>query len=183
MGRRLLVAICLCVCSGCSFMKDNSVSTASSQDTTITYPPITQEETTIPQEDETEKAPKQETQGDETTMEEYEMIINGISFDLTLYDNATTQAWKEQLPTTITMDEMHGNEKFHYLEQSLPTQSEMVRTIESGDVMLFGSDCLVLFYESFATSYSYTRLGKIADTKAFREAINQGSLEVTIQVK
>lgn len=27
--------------------------------------------------------------------------------------------------------------------------------------MLFGSDCLVVFYQSFDTSYSYTKIGHI----------------------
>lgn len=60
------------------------------------------------------------------------------------------------------MTERNGNEKYGNLPQRLPTNAQQVRTINTDDLMLYGSDCLVLFYERFNTPYSYTRLGPIA---------------------
>lgn len=59
------------------------------------------------------------------------------------------------------MNELNGNEKYFYLDESLPVNTYSPNTIEKGDIMLFGSSCLVIFYENFNTSYSYTRIGKI----------------------
>ena len=78
------------------------------------------------------------------------------------------------------MDELHGNEKYAYLDQSLPTASEKVGSIKSGDLMLFGSDCLVLFYEDFSTSYSYTPLGHIDDPAGLSDALGSGSVLITV---
>ena len=47
------------------------------------------------------------------------------------------------------MSELNGNEKYFYLESALPTVSEQVEEIHAGDLMLYGDDCLVLFYQSF----------------------------------
>lgn len=48
--------------------------------------------------------------------------------------------------------------------------------------MLYGSDCLVLFYEDFATSYGYTPLGKVDDPAGLVEAVGSGAMEVTFQM-
>lgn len=67
------------------------------------------------------------------------------------------------------MGELNGNEYFAYLDDTLPAAAEDVGRIESGDVMLYGDDCLVVFYESFDTSYRYTRIGKIEDPSVLEE--------------
>ncbi len=76
-----------------------------------------------------------------------------------LRDNPTTRALLERLPMTVTMCELNGNEKYVYMEESLPANARRPGQIPAGDLMLYGSDCLVLFYESFSSSYSYTTLG------------------------
>ena len=38
---------------------------------------------------------------------------------------------------------------------------QLVGQIQKGDVMLFGSDCLVIFYDSFETEFRYTKIGHI----------------------
>lgn len=80
------------------------------------------------------------------------------------------------------MDELNGNEKFYFFLEKFPAASERVRSIKTGDLMLYGSDCLVLFYESFATSYSYTRLGSVDDVTGWANALGSGSVEVTFSI-
>lgn len=110
-----------------------------------------------------------------------EMIIDvgGQSFQVTLYDNETVRVLLERLPMTLSMNELHGNEKFYNLDEALPTNSENVGSIQTGDIMLFGSDCLVLFFDDFGTSYNYTRIGHVQDEDAFVNALTGGTVEVT----
>lgn len=76
------------------------------------------------------------------------------------------------------MSELHRNEKYYYM----PTNSEKVSSVKTGDIMLFGSDCLVLFYEDFKTSYSYTRLGYIEDKIGLADALGNGSVKVSFRI-
>lgn len=61
----------------------------------------------------------------------------------------------------LEMNELKGNEKYFYLDESLPVNPYSPNTIGKGDIMLVGSSCLVIFYENFNPSYSYTRIRKI----------------------
>lgn len=108
--------------------------------------------------------------------------IGEQSFSATLADNDGARALAERLPVTLELSELHGNEKYYYLEEGLPTDSETPGQINAGDLMLYGSDCLVLFYESFSSGYSYTRLGGVEDTSGLAEALGTGSVTVTMEV-
>lgn len=105
----------------------------------------------------------------------------GRSFTATLEDNATARAFAALLPMTVTMSEMNGNEKYHYLSENLPTDSYRPGTIRNGDLMLYGSNCLVLFYETFSSSYSYTRLGRLDDPSGLASALGRGNVTVTFE--
>lgn len=108
--------------------------------------------------------------------------IGEKNFTATLYDNETTRELIKQMPLTLNMSELNGNEKYYYMNQSLVANSERIGTIKKGDLMLYGSDCLVLFYESFSTSYSYTRLGYIDDPEAIEDVLGRGSVEVIFEI-
>ena len=87
--------------------------------------------------------------------------IDGNDYILRLEKNDTAKEFINILPKNFKMKELNGNEKYIYLENSFTVNPKKVKKIESGDVMLFGDDCLVIFYKSFDTSYSYTKIGHI----------------------
>lgn len=106
------------------------------------------------------------------------IAVGTVSFTATLSDNAASRAFKAMLPMTVRMGELNGNEKYYYLPDRLQTSASNPGTIHTGDLMLYGSDCLVLFYKTFTTSYSYTRLGRLDDTFGLEAAL--GGSEVTV---
>ena len=78
--------------------------------------------------------------------------IGDRAFAATLLDNATVAAFEKLLPLSLTMTELNGNEKFARLPVSLPTRESRPPSIQTGDLMLYGSNTVVLFYESFPTT-------------------------------
>lgn len=121
-------------------------------------------------------------EGEQIDMErKMTVTINGEEFSATLEDNETVRELLTRLPLTIEMEDLNGNEKYYYLDESLPQNDTNVGRIERGDIMLFGNDCLVLFYKSFETPYSYTRVGKIDDVDNLEEQFGQGSVRITFE--
>lgn len=102
-------------------------------------------------------------------------------FKATLEANDAATAFKAMLPLTINMGELNGNEKFFDFPSNLPANASNPRTINSGDLMLWGSKTLVLFYKTFSTSYSYTRLGKIEDPGGLSNALDSGNVRVIFE--
>lgn len=110
------------------------------------------------------------------------ITVGNKTFSAKFYDNQTTQALVERFPLTIDMSELNGNEKYNYLSNTLPTASEQPGEIHAGDIMLYGDDCLVVFYETFSSSYKYTRLGYIEDATGFTKAVGTGNVQVTFKL-
>ncbi|MCI0539379.1 MAG: hypothetical protein L0Z50_29575 [Verrucomicrobiales bacterium] len=109
--------------------------------------------------------------------------IGSSTFIATFYDNPTAAAFKAMLPMTITMSELNGNEKYFSLSSSLPTNASNPRTIQSGDLMIYGANVLVLFYQTFSTSYSYTPLGRVNDATGLAAAVGSGSVTITYELE
>ena len=68
--------------------------------------------------------------------------IGSNIFTATLYDNATATAFKGMLPLTIKMCDLNGNEKYFDLSVNLPTNASNPGKIQSGDLMIYGSNTL-----------------------------------------
>lgn len=109
------------------------------------------------------------------------MKTGSAEFTVTLADNATAEAFAALLPLRLNMSELNGNEKYVYLDQSLPAQASSPGTIQTGDLMLYGSSCIVLFYESFSTSYRYTRIGRVDNPAGLAAAVGSGSVTVSFE--
>ncbi|MFD2934850.1 cyclophilin-like fold protein [Spirosoma flavum] len=109
--------------------------------------------------------------------------IGSNTFSATLLSNATVTAFKAKLPITLFMKELNRNEKFADLPSSLPTNAANPDTIQMGDLMLYGTNTLVLFYETVRTSYSYTKLGRIDNPTALAAALGSGNITVTLEME
>lgn len=111
------------------------------------------------------------------------LTIGQTNFTATLEDNATVKELQSLLPMTLQMDELNGNEKYCYLSSSLPTAASRPGTIHVGDIMLYGSSCIVIFYKTFSSGYSYTRIGHIDDVEQLAQAVGSGSVSVRFEMQ
>lgn len=109
------------------------------------------------------------------------ITVGDKRFAATLADNPTAEAFRMLLPLSITMSELNGNEKLFRLPAPLPAQDSVPSSIRTGDLMLYGSRTVVLFYKSFPTVYSYTSIGRIVDPAGLAAAVGSGSVAVTIE--
>lgn len=133
------------------------------------------------QENET-KAIKNQYETENIDTMKLKITIGTSSFSATLQNNATANAFKERLPLTLTMTELNNNEKYADLVESLPTNASNPGTIQNGDLMLYGSNTLVLFYKTFSTSYNYTKIGKTNNPEGLLEILGSGNVAVTFEI-
>jgi hypothetical protein len=108
--------------------------------------------------------------------------IGSHTFTATLSDNASAKAFKAMLPLTINMLELNGNEKYYDFKDVLPSNASNPGNISNGDLMLYGSKTLVLFYKNFSTSYSYTKLGKLDNANDLEAALGGGNMNITFEL-
>ena len=80
---------------------------------------------------ENDRINEQETEGMQMIIE-----VNGQQFEAELYDNDTVAALKNMLPMTLNMEEMNGNEKYYFMNESLPTASENTGIIQNGGYII-----------------------------------------------
>lgn len=123
------------------------------------------------------------SQRDETMDNKITIRIGDKAFAATLANNATAAAFKKLLPLSVTMAELNANEKFTELSVSVPTRPSRPPTIQAGDLMMYGSKTLVLFYKSFRTTYSYSNIGRVEDPAGLEAALGAGSVLVTFDAR
>ena len=115
----------------------------------------------------------------ENTQMKVKITAGGKTFAADIEDSETGKAFWGKLPLTLQMSELNGNEKYCY-GVTLPRNDKHYGSIAAGDLMLYGGDCIVLFYGA-AGGYSYTRIGKVADATGLASALGKSSIMVKFE--
>lgn len=106
------------------------------------------------------------------------MTVRDNRFAITLADTEAAREFVAMLPLSIDMPDLNNNEKHAKLPKSLSTNTTLPGMIRNGDLMLYGSQTLVVFYLSFPSPYSYTRLGRVDDPSGLEKAVGSGAARI-----
>ena len=110
--------------------------------------------------------------------EQYYIKIKDKEYQIELESNETASQIKSKLPFTISMINLNGNEVYYNFVESFKTNQQSVGTINKGDIYLYRDNCLVLFYKTFTTTYTYTKIGKIINPEGLDTLIGSDNVEV-----
>jgi|SRR6478752_2811882 hypothetical protein len=105
--------------------------------------------------------------------------IGTAQFSATLADTDTARAFADRLPLTLDMTDVNSNEKAFDLAEALPGAAQNPEIVHIGDLMLYGSNTIVLFYESFDTSYAYARIGRLDAPDMLADVLGAADVTVT----
>lgn len=100
-----------------------------------------------------------------------QMSVGNHHYTITLADNEAARAFSSMAPLSIDMTDLNSNEKYANLHHSLPKHAHTPGKISNGDIMLYGEKTLVIFYQTFQSSYAYTRIGHVNDPAGLAQAL------------
>ena len=112
---------------------------------------------------EEQEIPTQTTTEEGSAEKELKLKVDGKELTVEWEDNESVSALKElakEAPITIKMSMYGGFEQVGPIGADLPRNDVQITT-QSGDIVLYSGNQIVLFYGS--NSWSYTRLGKITE--------------------
>ncbi len=112
-----------------------------------------------------------------------QMTIGETPVEVDWEDNESVEALKElcrEEPLTIQMSMYGGFEQVGSIGQSLP-RNDSQTTTQSGDIVLYSGDQIVVFYGS--NSWAYTRLGHVTDKsdEEMAQLLGNGDVVITIE--
>lgn len=102
-----------------------------------------------------------EETSDERTDTGMKMYINDMEIPVTWENNTSVSALRSDLQAgdiVVSMSMYSNNEQVGPLDKTYPS-NDVQTTTNNGDIVLYRSDQIVLFYGS--NSWAYTRLGKM----------------------
>lgn len=192
----LLFFIMIAVLAGCGKANDTAPSEATRDTVSVTEKPtvateaptqaatvaVTQSPTQmVDATEEPQEIPP--TQAEEVQEKMLEMKIAGTPVTVAWEDNEAVAALKEYCRDqilTIPLSMYGGFEQVGSIGTTLP-QNDVQTTTQSGDIVLYSGNQLVVFYGS--NSWAYTRLGHITDKSQdeLTSLLSNGDVSITLE--
>ena len=136
-----------------------------------------------PEEESTQETADTQLKNEESEDNEMQMKIGDTVVAVEWEKNESVKALEalcENGPLTIQMSMYGGFEQVGSIGKSLPRSDRQTKT-QTGDIVLYSGDQLVVFYGS--NEWSYTRLGHISDKSAqeMTDLLSNGDVTITIE--
>ena len=192
----LLFVIMIAVLAGCGKANDTAPSEATRDTVSVTEKPTvateapTQAATVAVKQSPTQMVDATEepqeippTQAEEVQEKMLEMKIAGTPVTVAWEDNDAVAALKEYCRDqilTIPLSMYGGFEQVGSIGTTLP-QNDVQTTTQSGDIVLYSGNQIVVFYGS--NSWAYTRLGHITDKSQdeLNALLSNGDVSITLE--
>lgn len=111
------------------------------------------------------------------------VIIGTKVFVATLFENETAKEFKRMLPISLNMSDLNKNEKYFHFSKNFSMDKFSPKMINSGDLMLWNDNSLVLLYETFSTNYQYTKVGKIDNPNMLAQTLGSDDIKITFDLE
>lgn len=163
----LLIILFLISLTSCGNLNSTPTPTTDEPSTTITAP----------------SDDNQTTKEDETANMELTLKIDGIEVDVIWADNDSIKALKNLVKDglTINMSKYGGFEQVGSIGSTLPSVDTRITT-NPGDIVLYSSNKIVIFYDS--NTWSYTKLGHINLSKSeLTDLLGDEDVVITLNLK
>ena len=137
----------------------------------------------LPSDDTSETQSPQTDENEDALNNKLNVQINGQTFTASLENNEAVAAFVEMLenaPITIEMSDYSGFEKVGALGADLPASNSQITT-QSGDIVLYQGNQIVIFYGS--NSWNYTMIGRIDDLTGWEEVLGDGNVTVVFSME
>lgn len=90
------------------------------------------------------------------------LVIKGEEFPVTFKESETTaHLIYEYFPLEMNMKDINDMEKYFFLPNEIPFNKQQRESIEPGEILLYGNDCVCIFYKGTKTHYKYTPIGQV----------------------
>ena len=156
-----------------------SFSACGSNSNTITAPDDNLSDAILPK----NQTPTTEPKEDEDMNKTIELKIDNQIIDVIWLDNSSVNALKELAKDglTINMSKYGGFEQVGSIGSTLPS-SDIRITTNPGDIVLYSSNQIVIFYDS--NTWSYTKLGYINLSKSeLTDLLGDEDVVITLNLK
>lgn len=109
------------------------------------------------------------------------MTVNGHTLYATLYDNATTRAFVEKLPLTLSMMDLYDREMCYRFPDALPTDNVSTTGYEVGEIVYYPPmHSFVIMYAQNGERFSMQKLGMMDSDVSFFNGI--GDVDVYFEL-
>lgn len=107
------------------------------------------------------------------------VTIGGTEYTAQFDNNAAAREVAELFPLSVDMKEWAGNNEYYAgLGKTINGTAPAATAITAGDIMLYSSRSLVIFYDSSENTAGYVKLGHISGSKNLKTALDKAGGKV-----